>query len=197
MSDATPRPTPPAHPTRQQLDELEALMQQMLALPVNQIDDDAVPSTVLLPTFEPEVSPPENAVIAAPAERQQAYWEATLPTAKETAPAPEFLDRGMPVTEAGPKPSWASPSSPQPAIVQRIRSDRPSFLRRQRKSKARWLLAPLVWTNLSFDRLAGRLGRPGRWLQGQRGRLVVGWLGILFLLGAITLGILEIMGWPR
>jgi hypothetical protein len=32
MSEATHRPTDPAHPTRQQLDELEALMQRMLEL---------------------------------------------------------------------------------------------------------------------------------------------------------------------
>jgi hypothetical protein len=33
----------PVHPTRQQLDELDALLQRMLDLPVNQIDEGARP----------------------------------------------------------------------------------------------------------------------------------------------------------
>jgi hypothetical protein len=36
---STPVSPAPPHPTREQLDELEALMQRMLALPVNNIDD--------------------------------------------------------------------------------------------------------------------------------------------------------------
>src|SRR5439155_25408806 len=36
---STPRSPAPPHPTREQLDELEALMQRMLALPVNYVDD--------------------------------------------------------------------------------------------------------------------------------------------------------------
>ena len=47
------------HPTRQQLDELDALLQRMLALPVNQADDDvtaeinAVPKTIPVARREP------------------------------------------------------------------------------------------------------------------------------------------------
>ncbi len=41
------------HPTRQQLDELDALLQRMLALPVNQADDDVTAEINALPRTAP------------------------------------------------------------------------------------------------------------------------------------------------
>jgi hypothetical protein len=45
----------PVHPTRQQLDELDALLQRMLDLPVNQVDEEDEPDEVVA-VAEPPVS---------------------------------------------------------------------------------------------------------------------------------------------
>src|SRR5271154_6332538 len=47
----------PVHPTRQQLDELEALLQRMLALPVNQLEGES--SSLSLPALTPIDMPPD------------------------------------------------------------------------------------------------------------------------------------------
>jgi hypothetical protein len=54
-----------------------------------------------------------------------------------------------------------------------------------------WLVMPLVWCNQAFDHCTVRLGRPGRWLRGARGRAWIGWTGILFVVLAVAWAALE------
>ena len=59
------RSSAPVHPTRQQLEELDALLKRMLELPVNPLEDATETSEVAPPTetvqseSSPTVSPPE------------------------------------------------------------------------------------------------------------------------------------------
>src|SRR5262245_17599335 len=55
-TSVSPRSTA-VHPTRQQLDELDALLQRMLDLPVNQPDEPAPPEPAAAPPA-PEFRPP-------------------------------------------------------------------------------------------------------------------------------------------
>jgi hypothetical protein len=80
------------HPTRQQLDELDALLQRMLDLPVNQVDDEPdepeaaaeppisyrVPIAESAPSLEPRVVPAEESLRPPP------------PRPAEQAPPPVF-----------------------------------------------------------------------------------------------------------
>jgi hypothetical protein len=76
---------------------------------------------------------------------------------------------------------------------------RPAALRQRpaprRPALARGLLLrPFYWTNRAFDRWTERLGRPGRWLRGRRGRTTLGWAGVLLLAGALGWQLLAWLG---
>jgi hypothetical protein len=82
----SPRSPGPVHPTRQQLDELDALLQRMLDLPVNQLED---------------LPPP-------PAEE-------SAPTVSEPPTAPAGTEGEEQKTEANPASSQPAPLPPLPA----------------------------------------------------------------------------------
>jgi len=177
MSEPMPRPPATTHPTRQQLDELEALMQRMLALPVNQqAEETDLPALAADPGAE--VAFAENADSPLPN-----TWEGSLPpvptVATDAAPAPR--------AEVTPPPVVAH----HPVVAPRLRRSlevRP----RPPRLRAAWLLAPVVWLNRAFDRCAARLGAPGRWLCSPAGRNVLGWLGVACLAAAAAWVIIEL-----
>ncbi len=117
----------PTRPTQQQLDELESLMQRMLALPVNQLDDEpasatALPSLPPLPEWEsaPEEPPllslekREEPPAAAPEVRDEeidvvAVAERVLPALQP----PEDEPRGGETLE---KSNAAVVTTPEPVV---------------------------------------------------------------------------------
>jgi hypothetical protein len=194
-----------ACPTRQQLDELEALMQRMLALPVSEGEEAPLPplppppdikarSAALPPRLraipdppsweEPPVTPPPAPrpprVPAPQAPPSVVYSERVQVESCETPPAPaEAAPAVEPVVVAAPaRPRIRVRTTPRPAEAQ----------------PAAWWLWPLIWSNHAFDRGTVRLGRPGRWLRGARGRAWIGWTGILLLALAVAWGVLEWLG---
>ena len=198
MSDATPRPTTPAHPTRQQLDDLEALMARMLALPIDPMTEDSgksVPPSVAFPatadseaiTPQPSPRPPygESPVHDEPVPRKSsnAVTDRILPP----MPARELLT---------PLASGALPQQPA-AGGRKILPTSRKPLWGMRRWRPIYILTPLVWFNIGFDRFVGHFGKPGLWLRRSLGRRVLGWLGLLMLAAALTLAILDVMGWTR
>ena len=175
MSDAMPRPANPGHPTRQQLDDLEALMQRMLELPVNPLGEE---STTPLPAL-PSLVIPEPDIIPVRGSKQPP--DQKTETSEQT-----------PASNANRSRTSIQPTGEQPPRVDHTRPT--TGTRKPRKS---WVIAPLVWTNLFFDRWAARLGRPGRWLRTPQGRTCLGLVGLLSLAGAIAWAILDIMSWTR
>jgi hypothetical protein len=55
---------------------------------------------------------------------------------------------------------------------------------------------PVVLLNRGYDRLAVRLGTPGRWLRHTAGRTLLGWTGLLLLAAAVTIALFDWFGWP-
>jgi hypothetical protein len=173
-----PQPRSPSN-TREQLDELDALLQRMLELPVDPTGGDgerpddvprapAVSVTEAPPPPEP-AAPPSAAVASAPAP--------TLPAVARAleAPPPRPPDApSLPVswTETPPQPN-----PPRPA-----------------KAAPPWVGA-LVQVNRVFDRVTRPLGTPGSWLRGPRGRALLGWTGLLLLATALALSLLGWSGW--
>src|SRR5262245_17390201 len=185
MSDATLRPTPPGHPTRQQLDELEALMQRMLSLPIDPADESSDQGAISL---QPPPEPLSPAAVTSP---WQVVPNEPLPLKAESpakAPANEMPAFGIPKQPEGlPVVTSAStPAATGPAGRRMVLKRRKAIF-----GWRRWnmlgLLAPLIWFNVGFDHLTSRMGRPGRWLCGSLGRMVLGWLGLLLLAAAIAL----------
>src|SRR5260370_20623676 len=122
----------PEHPTRQQLDELDALLQRMLALPVNQADDDVTaeingaPKNALALRQEPvsyhTIDDGDNG--QTPAEDEEAAVEPKAPPRLDNAHVPpvdenqQDADNWVPLSSTW-KPSphtWKPPAHtwPQP-----------------------------------------------------------------------------------
>lgn len=118
MSTSLSPRSAPVHPTRQQLDELDALLQRMLDLPVNQVDEPAAQEPAAPPARE--TRPPVS------------Y---TVPI-NETPPPPRLEPRVVvaeepPKSQPVPQPVAATPAAPPAAPVARpqppvIRSQAPA-----------------------------------------------------------------------
>jgi hypothetical protein len=193
-------------PTRQLLDELDSLMQRMLALPVDQLEDElraaAVPPEPEIPdspaTAVKDLPPPANyAGAGLPGET-----DAPEPIRPDFAPAAEEIGQPAQSEEA-----WEDslPASPEvlaalgrPAPVGRTpgvflplprpAADVPEAL------PAAWL-RPLVWGNRAFDGCTAWLGGPGRWLRSDRGRAFLGWVGLGLLAGTFAWLTVNGLGW--
>jgi hypothetical protein len=153
--------------TRQQLDELDALLQRMLELPVHPFDEEparaepavAVATSVLEPEPEPQVFEP-------------------LPAPAEVLSEPSFSFRTEPENTA----AAAVPEDPEPSEDD-LELAPPLWL---------W---PLIGINQVFDLCVGGWGSPGRWLRRPLGRALIGWTGVVFLAAALGLLILDWVRW--
>jgi hypothetical protein len=173
---------PPASldaPTREQLDELDALMERMLALPVDQLVEARDPErTDSAPSVEREVAPAaasqsvltSEALVARPVQTERAP-----PT---PAPRQEVVRR--PAAHRGPtgrinEPVISAAAGTGPPM--------PGWLR------------PLRPANQVFDAVTQWLGPLGRWLRGPRGRCLIGWTGVLFLVAAVGWALWDAVDW--
>ncbi len=200
---ATPRSS--GNPTREQLDDLDALLQRMLDLPVNRPEDDGVEPASMAP---PEVPAAEARVTVVESPRVPTPAKLTRP-APHDSPKPAAPSASVPAGRANPvvqkvrsagtmsKPTKPSipevpPIAVTPAQPPQARESKPPT------SSTRWVtlgLESLIALNVAFDRGAERLGKPGRWLQGARGRTVLGATGLCLIGLALLLLILDWFGW--
>jgi hypothetical protein len=192
--------TPPpgtALPTRQQLDEIDALLRRMLALPPLAGEAAAAPAAAQNPGPTPAIREVPPARPAAPGEPVvQAWrveWPAVAPAAASlvswgTPVVPPAAEIGAPVAPPfAPTPVVSAPAVvSQPAAIPQPESTVPAAL---------W---PLILLNGLFDILSYVLGPLGTWLRGP-GRTVLGLLGIGMILAAGVWAAGEWYGyeWPR
>jgi hypothetical protein len=200
-------PSPPGS-TRQLLDELDALMQRMLALPVEQEEEAppaperTAPTAAVAPPVLPEALPPP---VEPPAARTVAL-ALSVPSAAPVdkpppvapAPAPRQDQPELPagphgLTPVGPE-VFAALTTPTP-IRPRTTPARPRPTPRRAAPVGGIVLGPLRWLNHAFDRVTHRLGAPGRWLRGRQGRAVLGWVGVALLVGALGWQMVVWLGW--
>jgi hypothetical protein len=175
-------------PARQQLDELDALLERMLALPVAGAADE--PLGDLLPPPVDEARPDDEAVATAgggddrllaesaevePAQPEE--WAAELPPPRVS----HALSIPTPL-EVEVEPEVMALSSAAP--VMELTDPPPAF----------WLW-PLAVLNRAFDFWVEPLGPLGRWLHGPAGRAAVGGTGLLFLAAALAWGVLDWLVW--
>lgn len=175
--------------TKQMLDELDALMDRMLALPVNEagdapaFPDEVVPekamgaTLTLLQTPKPLLEMPLLEMplhpILNPPHRPMAALEVVLP------PAPP------PLTNDVVPPSL----SPQiEALLSRVPEGTAPTV-----SLAIYL--PLLWINQAFDGCTLLLGDSGARLRTQTGRLLLAFVGVLLLAGSATWFLKDWLGW--
>ena len=181
--------------TRQQLDELDALLQRMLSLPLNPPDTAAPkppePPPPVLPAFAPNwrVDPP-----AAPAPHLRLTAD-PLPL-PDPIPAPERAPLRVAAT---PQPEGAAPTPPEPVRVVAPRlADAPPPKPAQPPTTTApptpWALAPLVAVNRLTDRVLSILGPVGRVLRSGFGRTLFGVAG-LALIAYTAAHVAQVQGW--
>jgi hypothetical protein len=181
-----------AHPTEQQLDELEALMQRMLALPVNSAEDPPLvqpPSVSLLGSARKEESTQFP--------RQTGAGQAEASTL--SAPSPRPVRESKAQEFNGPIRMPVSPGTPHQESKTRLGlvewrdpGVQPAGDAQMRISG--WLKT-LLWINQAYDGSTKLFGSPGRRLRGPRARALLGSLGIVLLALAVTWVLLDKMGW--
>jgi hypothetical protein len=214
-------PTPATQvPTRQQLDEIDALLRRMLTLPP-MMGETAPPA--------PPAPQPQSDSFAAPV--MQTYqgpivgepavhsWRVEWPQApaQPTPSPPSVVAWGSPVPASPPPesapwvqnppqytpPPFATPvpseSQPQPAFQAPAYLPQPTIAPApNRRGSTSTFMGLIVLLNGTFNVLTYLLGPLGKWLRGP-GRTFIGWVGVAMLLTAIGWAVGDWQGieWPR
>lgn len=200
-----------ASSTQQQLDELDALIQHMLKLPVHHLDED--PLKDFTATTPPTSSPDEENETSGERTRVKFHSaheepddalqyhqdpEAEVPemgTAKGLKvplfdlPPAEHRDR--PELERMSAEGFVTLSPSEPAAARIVQGPEGG---RTRPRQPWWLSLPLR-VNRLFERGSARLGKPGRWLRSQKGRRALGWTGIALLATSLAWFVLDWLRW--
>ena len=206
---------PSPNSTRQMLDELDALMERMRALPVNDLADQAPavsppPSSAKVTVVE--ASPPVEAprptsasstgpgkvlvsrLSAPPSYTTEMEEEKPRPKKKDKEPKPsseQIMEKQASLwTEPLPTPDEILPPlvvKPVPAEVKRFPG--------KRRSLSGIALLPLLWINQAYDRATVVLGPVGRWLRGVHGRKLLGLIGLGLLALAVLWLLHDWLGW--
>jgi hypothetical protein len=205
--------------TRQQLDELDALLQRMLSVPLAPVDTP-------MPTSAP--MPPLPTPVSMPTPPAPTSWRVDPPAPVTTAPSPHLvypeppssvsLKFAEPLPEPEPEP--APPPPPQrtakavppekpaappikPVAVAPVTQLTPAPL--SASPPVPFVFLPFVGLNLLFDSICGMFGPVGRLLRSGFFKHIYGLAGFLLLLytaahvaqvhGWVTLPIL--LPWPK
>lgn len=206
--------------TRQMLDELDALMERMLALPVNDLDDlaqEPTPRPTLSATLTVIDAPDDKEISAAalapaietPRAEQRLYQEPAAgeesgPDALETSTAAEFPEQPDLADHEPPAstpqyhwPDAANPEEGTPPFTPPTPAAVVQLLRRPRRSIIGWMLRPILRFNRAFDAWLERFGILGHWLRRPKGRLILGMAGLGMLTLAIAWLVRDLANWTR
>lgn len=165
--------------TRQMLDELDALMEKMLALPVQ---DGEAPASVKTAPAAPALTA-SLTMLPTPVQR-------IVPPMVEAPPhlavnPPHLPPPVVPLTNEVTPPSLL----PQvEALLASVPAEAPP-------ASAVWIVAPLLWINEAFDAGTEMLGEAGGHLRTPLGRWLLGFVGLLLLAGSVGWLCKDWLGW--
>src|SRR5947209_6454 len=181
------------YPTREQLDDLDALMERMLALPVNQVEELAgAPPPKASRALADEAPPAERepAMVLAPGSALDSYGSSIPRVESEPALTPHRIVQPAALTQiAQPamlEPADAEAVGAQATLDATAQPIAPPILDSEiafALIAPRWLRI-LLWSDRLFDACTSWLGPLGRWLRSPGGRLTLGVTGILLLASA-------------
>ena len=191
------------------LDELDALLQRMLALPV---DGRSLPENVSLITVaeaapEPLVAystppPPPSPLVAPDDLFFQSLSGGQNADALAPPPGPPVSLGPLRAMDERSVPSSTSPPPLPPALAPdlldlkgRTRPELPPSREPAPLWDLPWWAYPLAWGNTAFDGCTRLLGGPGRWLRGPSGKTLLGWAGLAMLAVAGGLALHDWFGW--
>ena len=181
--------------TKQLLDELDALMQRMLAVPVQPAETEAAPQAGPEPRQVELMPAPITPVVQAPPLPQPAAPAEPFLPAAAVPLVPIIVQRPTGVAAATPaQPRPPAPASPraEQAAVQPLPKPRSPWMNPTATKTSVGLAVPgwgsrlLLAVNRMYDRGTDRLGPVGRWLRGETGRSLLGWTGLAMVVVALV-----------
>jgi hypothetical protein len=174
--------------TRQLLDELDALMDQMLALPVHDQEDDAAATvppagmtttlSATLTMLEPPTPEPETDQESA-ADVQASHSDCEI--ARTQGDAGPLFDQPAPDVEPVPASVLTQVAAPLPVEHAPL----PPKVRSVRRGPGSLGYHFLLWMNRGYDRATSRLGWPGRLLASRFVKSILGLAGLGLLTAAL------------
>jgi hypothetical protein len=196
------------------LDDLDALMERMLSLPVGDAEElPPLPRDVMrAPTVSASLTMLDEPALDEPA------LEDDAPAVEEESPAPLAAPRD--IRHSAPEVSYAfaedEPATIEPPPIERlflnvpqaVESKLPPPLQLERPiivstspiepgvSLGSVLVQPLFWANACFDWSTQCLGPIGTGLRSRVGRTLLGFLGLMSLFIAAAWFAREQLGWP-
>lgn len=184
--------------TKQMLDELDALMERMLALPVNDADEAmSFPVDVVkTPALSAKLTLLETS--ASPLPVGPPHMELPIqspPVSEHAALNPPHL--ALPSERKPPQPEPLTNEVMPPSLLERLEpllAKLPEPDGEQVGLSPSWI-QPLVWINQVFDSATCLLGGVGGLLRGPAVRMVLGFSGIALLLVAIGWVLKDYLGW--
>ncbi len=208
-------PAPEADNSTALLSELDALLERMMALPVNSLDEEtpapaprteqppadvslltvteAMPGSIDTASLPPSVTTTsDDLYVQTLLHEHQPQYEAVSPE-----PPPSRSPEPVAVWNKPPPPKIREEALPAPVVPPMLPlMDFPAPPRAPAAvlAPSAWLL-PLTLCNSGFDRLTTRLGTPGIWFQHPRGRTLLGWAGVLMIAVAGGLALGDCLGW--
>jgi hypothetical protein len=184
--------------TRQQLDELDALLQRMLSMPAGSGDSlGATPAPAInwrndTPGPTLSVVPHVSAPLPRPAEPEP------FASARQPAPAAPAPEPSVPIEEfkftPSPAPSVERKATPYPSPSRPAPTPAAASMPSIPGEPVPWPLLPLVGLNWVVDRVLGLCGPPGLILRSAFGKNLLGLIGI-GLLAYTTAHIASGLGW--
>jgi hypothetical protein len=190
--------------TKQMLDELDALMEKMLSLPVNDLED-APPlprGVVKAPSLSATLT-----LLAPPAQAYQAPDPSlphpavnpphiTLPAAQPAEPEPmQDLATPFAAPDPAPQPEPLTNEVMPPSVLAKLGPLLAEIPQPARPMATQWGYLPLLLTNAAFDRATTYLGVVGHRLRSQAGRTLLGVSGVALMAVAVGWLVKDWLGW--
>lgn len=177
--------------TKQMLDELDALMDRMLSLPVTEAEE-APP----LPE-KPAVLSAKLTLLEAPVQPPPLPPALDVPRPNPPVNPPHFAtqnarsESAIPVVEPPPQPPVLTNDVTPPSVMPQIEP----LLAETQSAPASLGFSPLVWINECFDRVVGAFPGIGTLLRSPSGRGALGFLGIVLSAAAFGWLLKDLLGW--
>jgi hypothetical protein len=181
------RPSITEELARQHLDDLDQLMQRMLALPVDAPNHEAASLNTATADAVFRFEEPSATLIETETEPTAVAKPATMAGKSAVAEEPSRQMLMPDETALAAKVTAIACTSPNGPVIQTIA--------RRGPSNASLPLRLIVAVNRAVEGCAGHFGPPGRWLAGAQGKTFLGWTGLAFLLAAVGWVLVESLGW--
>ena len=176
--------------TKQMLDELDALMEKMLLLPVNDPDESApFPEAVVKPSLSATLT-----LLQAPAPVN------LTPAAHPALNPPHFLapmrmEAPPPIQESAPQPEPLTNEVVPPSVLAKLAPLMREIPETTPAPMLQWGHLSFLWINQRFDQTTTILGGSGAWMRSQAGRMLLGVSGVALMLIAVSWFLRDWFGW--